>query len=112
MAALVERLLAPGSMWVNEDGKEQQLTGSDIRVVAPFNAQVNRLAERLGPAIPGGDGRQVPGANVRRRHLLDDDVTTGRCAERHGVSLQPESPERGHLARSMRGVSGGVTQAV
>jgi uncharacterized protein len=54
VAALVERLIAPGSMWVNEDGEEQQLKGSDIRVVAPFNAQVNRLAERLGPTIPVG----------------------------------------------------------
>jgi uncharacterized protein len=54
VAALVERLLAPGSMWINEKGKEQQLNGSDIRVVAPFNAQVNRLAERLGPTIPVG----------------------------------------------------------
>ena len=54
VAALVERLLAPGSMWVNEDGKEQQLNCSDIRVVAPFNAQVNRLAARLGPTIPVG----------------------------------------------------------
>ncbi len=47
-------LLAPGSMWINEDGEAQQLNGSDIRVVAPFNAQVNRLAERLGPTIPVG----------------------------------------------------------
>lgn len=54
VAALVDRLLAPGSMWINENGEEQRLKGSDIRVVAPFNAQVNRLAERLGPTIPVG----------------------------------------------------------
>ena len=50
VAALVERLLAPGSMWVDEKGAARQLTGSDIRVVAPFNAQVNRITEKLGGA--------------------------------------------------------------
>jgi predicted RecB family nuclease len=48
VVALVERLLAPGSMWVDEKGEERQLTGDDIRVVAPFNAQVNRIAEAVG----------------------------------------------------------------
>lgn len=55
VAALVERLLAPGSMWTDEHGSLRQLTSADLRVVAPFNAQVNRLAERLGPLnVPVG----------------------------------------------------------
>jgi predicted RecB family nuclease len=54
VANLVEQLLAPGSMWINEDGKEKQLTADEIRVVAPFNAQVNRIAEKLGPEVPVG----------------------------------------------------------
>lgn len=54
VAKLVSQLVAPGSLWINEDGKEQQLTADDIRVVAPFNAQVNRLAEKLGPDVPVG----------------------------------------------------------
>lgn len=54
VAKLVEQLLAPGSMWINEDGKEKQLTADEIRVVAPFNAQVNRIAEKLGPEVPVG----------------------------------------------------------
>ena len=53
VAALVERLLAPGAKWVNEKGDTVPLTAADIRVVAPFNAQVNRIAERLG-------GTEVP----------------------------------------------------
>jgi uncharacterized protein len=44
---LVERLLAPGSRWVNEKGEEAQMTCDDVLVVAPYNAQVVRLAERL-----------------------------------------------------------------
>ena len=55
VATLVDRLLADGSMWTDESGTPRQLTGSDLRVVAPFNAQVNRLSERLGArGVPVG----------------------------------------------------------
>lgn len=59
VAALVEELLGvarPGSQaWVDEHGHAHPLSGADLRVVAPFNAQVNRLAERLGPLdVPVG----------------------------------------------------------
>ncbi|HTM34632.1 MAG TPA: TM0106 family RecB-like putative nuclease [Vicinamibacterales bacterium] len=33
--------------WIDEQGASHRLTGRDIKVVAPFNAQVNRLSERL-----------------------------------------------------------------
>jgi superfamily I DNA and/or RNA helicase len=46
---LVTALLESGSQWVDEFGHEAQLTGCDILVVAPFNAQVVRLAEKLAP---------------------------------------------------------------
>jgi len=52
--ALVERLLAPGSMWIDEKGKEQQLTADDLRIVAPFNAQVNRIAEAVRAGVQVG----------------------------------------------------------
>jgi len=54
VVALVERLLARGSMWIDEHGEARQLTGNDIRVVAPFNAQVNRIAERIGVVVQVG----------------------------------------------------------
>ena len=44
---LITSLLAPGTQWIGEDGKRTRLAGQDLRVVAPFNAQVNRLTERL-----------------------------------------------------------------
>jgi uncharacterized protein len=46
---IVTTLLASGSAWVDESGKDHQIVGGDILVVAPFNAQVVRLAERLDP---------------------------------------------------------------
>ena len=49
MAALVDRLLAPGARWVDSAGVSRTLEPRDILVVAPYNAQVNRLAERLSP---------------------------------------------------------------
>ena len=47
IASIVQQLTAPGSHWTNEAGKSRQLSGRDILVVAPYNAQVTRLAERL-----------------------------------------------------------------
>jgi predicted RecB family nuclease len=54
VTALVEKLLAPGSMWINEKGDEKQLTAADLRIVAPFNAQVNRIAEAVRAGVQVG----------------------------------------------------------
>jgi len=40
-------MTAQGSHWIDEDGVAQQMTGDQILVVAPYNAQVSRLADRL-----------------------------------------------------------------
>jgi predicted RecB family nuclease len=47
VAELVARLMAPGARWVDEESKESIVTGEDILVVSPYNAQVSRLQERL-----------------------------------------------------------------
>jgi uncharacterized protein len=47
VAALVDRLLAPGVRWVDAAGVARRLGADDLRVVAPYNAHVNRLGERL-----------------------------------------------------------------
>jgi uncharacterized protein len=55
VAALVDRLLVPGAQWTDGDGVAHALTPDDLRVVAPFNAHVHRLAERLAPrGVPVG----------------------------------------------------------
>jgi predicted RecB family nuclease len=47
IAALVARLAGGPVEWIDEEGKATRVTGADILVVAPYNAQVTRLAERL-----------------------------------------------------------------
>src|SRR5919106_1061828 len=33
--------------WVDEEGTEKTMTGEDVLVVSPYNAQVSRMAEQL-----------------------------------------------------------------
>jgi hypothetical protein len=50
---LVARLTA--GAWIDEKGVDRRLLATDLRVVAPYNAQVNRLATRLEPlGVPVG----------------------------------------------------------
>ena len=46
-ADLVARLTAPGSQWIDQEHAVRQMCGSDILVVAPYNAHVSRLDARL-----------------------------------------------------------------
>jgi uncharacterized protein len=43
----VRMLLSPGSQWVDRDGVAQDLSPADILVVAPYNAHVALLGERV-----------------------------------------------------------------
>jgi uncharacterized protein len=55
VARVVASLCSPASKWVDEHGVERPLMPSDLRIVAPFNAQVTRLIERLQPlGVPIG----------------------------------------------------------
>lgn len=49
VAHVAARLVATGARWFDEDGNDHEMTGNDILVVSPYNAQVSRLAERLAP---------------------------------------------------------------
>ena len=49
VTALVDRLLAPGAQWVDGAGVPRPLEPRDVLVVAPYNAHVNRLSDRLSP---------------------------------------------------------------
>jgi superfamily I DNA and/or RNA helicase len=47
VADLVGKLTVPGSLWIDEYCVAKQMTGIEILVVSPYNAQVSRLAQRL-----------------------------------------------------------------
>jgi uncharacterized protein len=47
VAGVVARLTEPSARWIDEHGKDRRVTGQDILVVSPYNAQVSRLHERL-----------------------------------------------------------------
>ncbi len=52
VATLVGMLLAPGNSWTDEHGQVRPLDGTHVLVVAPYNAHVNRLLERLADVDP------------------------------------------------------------
>jgi uncharacterized protein len=44
---IVSSLLRPGARWVDREGIERAMSADDVLVVAPYNAHVGRLGERL-----------------------------------------------------------------
>lgn len=64
IAAIVEELLQPTVMWVDDTGYRRPLQLADILIVAPYNAQVSDLASRLRGARVGTvdkfQGQQAP----------------------------------------------------
>jgi len=62
---IVARLLAPKVRWIDRHGADQTMTPTDILIVAPYNAQVTLLAERLGSGFRVGtvdkfQGQEAP----------------------------------------------------
>jgi uncharacterized protein len=51
---LVTRFTTKGATWIDANGSELPIVGSDVLVVAPYNAHVTRLLERLA-----GSGARV-----------------------------------------------------
>lgn len=67
VAALVDKLLTPDARWVDEHGTTHALTTNDLRIVTPFNAQVNRLSDRLQSCAEGTTSRgRIPVGTVDR----------------------------------------------
>lgn len=47
VADLISTLLATDARWIDAEGRERRLTAADVLVVAPYNAHVARVTERL-----------------------------------------------------------------
>jgi superfamily I DNA and/or RNA helicase len=65
ISSFVDHLLSKGSTWTNKEGIIRSLTLEHILVVAPYNAQVSALRERLPPGARVGtvdkfQGQEAP----------------------------------------------------
>jgi uncharacterized protein len=49
VARVIDQLLGRDARWTDAKGEQHRLTPADVLVVAPYNAQVARLEERLSP---------------------------------------------------------------
>jgi uncharacterized protein len=82
VASLVGRLTAPGAGWVDDAGVEKPMTGDDVLIVAPYNAQVSRLVERLGPGARVGtvdkfQGQEAPVVIYSMATSMPEDAPRG-----------------------------------
>ena len=53
IAALVDDILQQGATWVNRNGEEHPIGSDDILIIAPYNAQVFEIQQRLPQARVG-----------------------------------------------------------
>jgi uncharacterized protein len=78
---LVTALISSGAMWRAANGTTQPLTRGDLMIVAPYNAQVTALAERLSGVRVGTvdkfQGQQAPGVIVSLTTSTPDDAPRG-----------------------------------
>lgn len=80
---LVDRLLSPGSHWVDRQGVSRPITASDFRIVAPYNAQVSRLKSALASrGVPVGtvdkfQGQEAPVVIYSMASSSPDDAPRG-----------------------------------
>lgn len=126
VAALVDRLLVPGAQWIDGEGAAHALAPADILVVAPYNAHVSRLAERLADrgvrvgTVDKFQGQEAPvvvfamaastPADAPRgmdflysRHRLNVATSRARCAAIVVASpalLEPECRTPGQMRRA------------
>ena len=108
---LVEEILGSGATWVDREGVEAAVGLEDILIIAPYNAQVFELQERL-PGARIGTVDKFQGQEAPIVDLFDDDLESCRCSARHGVSVQRQQAERRDVAREVhlrdRRVSRGI----
>jgi uncharacterized protein len=81
IATLVDELTAAGVVYRDADGNEAPLTRGDLMVVAPYNAQVTALTERL-PGVRIGtvdkfQGQQAPVVIVSLTTSTPEDAPRG-----------------------------------
>jgi predicted RecB family nuclease len=82
ISRLIDDLLSRGSTWIDKDGITCPLTLKDILVVAPYNAQVSALREKLPPGARVGtvdkfQGQEAPIVFYSMTTSTPDDAPRG-----------------------------------
>jgi uncharacterized protein len=77
VAGIVDALLQPGVRWTDGDGRERELGREDLLVVAPYNAQVAALTERL----PGVDVGTVDRFQGQERPVVIYSMTSSSAQD-------------------------------
>ena len=100
---IVEELLRPGVALDRRGGRGAAVSGPKTswssRRTTRMSVVFRNASRRCGPRRHRGP---VSGPGSAGRDLLDGDVAARGCPARHGVSLQPQSPQRRHVAREVR----------
>ena len=86
VSKMVRDLVEVGSIWIDREGRENPVQWEDVLIVAPYNAQVHRIQERLSRAKRGNSG-QVSRAGSPRSHLLHEYIESHRSSTWVGVSI-------------------------
>ena len=98
------RCSTAGATWIDVRGRDAPLRPARTSsIVTPYNAQVARDRRSRAARRPRRHRGQVPGPGGARLDLLDGHAQLGRRrAARHGVPLQPQPAQRGHLTGPLR----------
>lgn len=94
--AFVDEILVSNTSWVDGTGNEAVVRLEDILIIAPYNAQVFELQERL-PGARIGTVDKFQGQEASNVNLFDDHLVSRRRPAGNGVSLQREPAERGNV---------------
>ena len=97
---IVEEILGSDATWFDRDNVERPITLSDILIIAPYNAQVFELQERL-PGARIGTVDKFQGQEAPIGIYSHDDVELCGCAAWHGVSVFAQPAECRDVARKM-----------
>jgi predicted RecB family nuclease len=84
IAGIVHDMIAPGVTWTNRDGESKQLTLEDVLIVAPYNAQVSAIAQR----VPGARAGTVDRFQGQEAPVVIYSATTSRPEDApHGMEF-------------------------
>jgi hypothetical protein len=101
IVALARRLLESASTWTDRNGECRRLTPEDILVVAPYNAHVDLIRERLHAVTPApwrvGTVDKFQGQEAPIVIYAMGDVESGSRAAWARVPVQRQPAQRGDL---------------